>query len=220
MAIKSSIFHTESYKFIEKAIIQFLNSQPNFMSIATAQSPRAVGDAIQHVLSEQFDSLLGDISIDYSPSFARRAMADLAFTDRDELHYIVDVKTHRLDTAFNIPNITSVRRLIRLYEDDTNYFLILMVKYNLSQTQLNVDQVHFVPIEFLNWNCLTTGALGWGQIQIANTNRINISPAQSRKQWMLDLCEAMLAFYPREIIKINDRFSYIEGVKRFWEARQ
>ena len=31
---------------------------------------------------------------------------------------------------------------------------------------IQVQKVHFVPIEFLSWDCLTIGALGWGQIQI------------------------------------------------------
>lgn len=38
-------------------------------------------------------------------------MADLAFKDPDGFYYIVDVKTHRLGTAFNMPNLTSVERL-------------------------------------------------------------------------------------------------------------
>ena len=45
-------------------------------------------------------------------------MADLAFTDKDDCYYIVEVKTHRLDTTFNMPNLTSVERMSRFYEDD------------------------------------------------------------------------------------------------------
>ena len=53
-------------------------------------------------------------------------MADLAFEDLDGYYYIVDVKTHRLSTKFNMPNLTSVERLARFYEDDKNYFVVLM----------------------------------------------------------------------------------------------
>ena len=196
-----------------------LNAQPDFLTERTAASTRAAGDAIQDILSERFQSLLGDLCVEYSPSFARRAMADLAFTDVDGNYHVVDVKTHRLDTSFNMPNLTSIRRLIRLYEDDSNYFVTLMVKYRLDQTRIIAESVNFVPIEFLSWDCLTIGALGWGQIQIANANRINIVDGYSRRAWMLDLCEAVLEFYPREIAKINDRMSYIERVRRTWRDR-
>ena len=216
---KSRIFHAAEYKSIESSIVTLLNDQPDFLSTRTAPSTRAVGDAIEDILSEGLQPLLGNLSVEYSASFARRAMADIAFTDVDDLYYVVDVKTHRLDTAFNMPNLTSVQRLARLYEDDQNYFVLLMVKYRLEDIHLIVDTVHFVPIEFLSWDCLTIGALGTGQIQIANANHINIIDGYSRKSWMLELCDVMLDFYPREIAKITDRIGYIESVKQSWQDK-
>ena len=56
-------------------------------------------------------------------------MADLAFTDKDGIYSVVDVKTHREDTQFNMPILTSVERLSRFYESDTNVFALIMVKY-------------------------------------------------------------------------------------------
>ena len=82
-----------------------------------------------------------------------------------------------------------------------------------------METAYFVPIEFLGWDCLTIGALGWGQIQIANANNINIVQGYSRKQWMLGLCDAMLDFYPREIAKITDRIGYIESVRQSWQDK-
>ena len=78
-----------------------------------------------------------------------------------------------------------------------------MVRYALKGSRVEVSDVLFIPIEFLDWECLTIGALGWGQIQIANSNRIKINHGFSRKEWMLSLCEAMFEFYPREIFKIE-----------------
>jgi len=171
---KSGIFYTDTYKGIEVKIKDFLNSQKDFLSPSTAQSPRAVGDAIQSILSESFESVFGkDLCAEYSTDFARRSMADLAFKDKDDIYYIIDVKTHRTDTKFNMPNLTSVERLSRFYEDDRNYFILLMASYHLEKTKAQITEVRFNPIEFLGWNCLTIGALGWGQIQIANSNYMN-----------------------------------------------
>ena len=217
--MKSRIFYAAKFKAIEKAIVKLLNSQPEFLSAQTAASPRAAGDAIQTILSEHFQSILGDLSAEYSAQFARRAMADLAFTDTDGFYYVVDVKTHRLETHFNMPNLTSVERLARFYEDDKNYFVTLIVEYTVKGTRVQVTKAHFVPIEFLAWNCLTIGALGWGQIQIANANIINIDAGYSRKKWMLELCDVMLEFYPREIGKINERIAYFKRVKREWKKK-
>jgi len=115
MMHKSKIFYTNTYKELEKKIADFLNHQTDFLSPRTINSPRAVGDAIENILVENFGTILGDLSKEYSSTFARRAMADLAFTDKDDFYYVVDVKTHRLDTKFNMPNLTSVERLARFY---------------------------------------------------------------------------------------------------------
>ncbi len=214
--MKSRIFSTDEYLKIAERARRFLNDQAGLLSPNTVKSPRAVGDALQDVLAAHFESFLGDYRSDYSAEFARRAMADMAFSDTDRNYYVIDVKTHREDTKFNMPNLTSVERLSRFYEDDANYFVLLLIKYTTDETRILVNRIDFVPIEFLDWNCLTVGALGWGQIQIANSNRIELNSNTTRKKWMLEMCDILLEFYPKEIGKIGDRITYFEKVKKRW----
>lgn len=157
--LKSQIFFTNAYKEIQSQILETLNSHKEFLTGSTANSPRAVGDAIQDILGEECQRILGDMCTNYSADFARRAMADLAFTDKNDFYYVVDVSTFRTDTYFNMPNIVSVERLARFYEDDKNYFVILSVSYHVSGTRVIITEVRFSPIEFYMWDCLTIGAL-------------------------------------------------------------
>lgn len=66
---------------------------------------------------------------------------------------------------------------------------------------------------------MTIGALGWGQIQIANSNQITLKPQYSRKKWMLEMCDALLLFYPKEIAKIEGRIGRFEEVKDAWTMK-
>jgi hypothetical protein len=216
----NKIFNTDNFNKLEDSIKNFINSQSDFLSERTISSPRAVGDAIQDLLEDGFQKILGDLVVNYSSDFARRAMADLAFNDVDGNYYVVDIKTHRLDTHFNMPNLTSVERLSRFYEDDKNYFVILSVAYSVSALKIRVETVHFVPIEFLDWDCLTLGALGWGQIQIANSNKIVLNPDGGRTEWMIRMCDTLFEFYDREIGKIGHRVEYFKKVKARWEAKR
>jgi len=218
---KSQIFYGNSHrKEIEQKLKKFLNEQTDFLSERTINSPRAVGDAIENIIVENFKTILGDLVGEYSSSFARRAMADLAFTDRDGFYYVVDVKTHRLNTKFNMPNLTSVERLSRFYEEDVNYFSLMKIDYRTNGTRIEIEKVTFVPIEFFDWDCLTIGALGWGQIQIANANIVKIKPKNSRKKWMLELCDTMLEFYPKEIGKIGERIKHFKKIRKVWEKKK
>jgi hypothetical protein len=218
--VKSKVFHTDEYLAIQTRVKDLINGNPDFLSQNTARSPRAAGDAIEDIVARSFDQILGPACSEYSSDFARRAMADVAFKDVDGLYYIVDVKTHREDTKFNMPNLTSVERLSRFYEDDSNYFTILMISYSVAGNTARVSEVKFAPIEFLGWDCLTIGALGWGQIQIANSNYVTVRPGYSRKQWMLEFCDVMLDFFPKEISKIGDRISRFEQVREFWRKKE
>lgn len=218
--MKSSFFYGGHYQSVAEKVKKHINSAPEFLSEQTSQSTRAVGDAIEGLIAEKFDSFLGDWCNEYSSSFSRRAMADIAFKDKEDFYCVVDVKTHRADTRFNMPNLTSVERLSRFYEDNQNIFALIVVKYVLDGTRVDVTEVSFSPIEFLDWDCLTVGALGWGQIQIANSNNVVINHGYSRKRWMLEFCETMLEFYPREILKTQDRIGRFKNVKSYWEKQE
>ena len=218
--MKSTFFYDGHQEGIADSIKEFLNSAPEFLSPRTTSSTRATGDAIEELISEQFDTLLGGWCSEYSSDFSRRAMADLAFRDREDFYCIVDIKTHREDTRFNMPNLTSVERLSRFYEDDKNVFSVLMVTYTLAGNRINVTDVMFQPIEFLDWDCLTVGALGWGQIQIRDSSRVTVNEGYSRKEWMLTLCDVMLGFYPQEILKIEDRMDRFRNIRVGWEAKE
>jgi len=92
--MRSRLFYTDQYLSVQATVREFLNAQSEFLSPRSLRSTRAVGDAVQDVVSEHFETLVGSICSECSKEFARRAMADVAFTDPDGLYYVVDVKTH------------------------------------------------------------------------------------------------------------------------------
>jgi hypothetical protein len=217
----SKLFSSKLNVEIEKSACKLLNTKKSEFSSAATKSPRAVGDIAQDVLAENFAEIAPKgLIAEYRKDFGRRDMEDFAFKDEGGFYYAVDVKTHRKSTTFNRPNLTSVKKLADLYEDDKKYFVVMMLAYDVSRNNIHFDHVNFVPIEFLQWNCLTLGALGKGQIQIADSNKLSITPMYSRRAWMIELCDRLLAFYPREIEKIGKRVSHFEVVKASWEARR
>ena len=111
-------------------------------------SPRSVGDAVQEYLADPiFPDILSRHGIDVATEFGRRAMEDIAFKDSDNNYYAVDVKTHNLDTDFNMPNLISVKRLSTFYKnDDNNHFCILIVAYHVVDAAILFENCHFILI--------------------------------------------------------------------------
>lgn len=218
--MNSKILEKTTLLQFEKKMLDLLNGCVDFNNKRIISSPRAVGDIVQEVVGEKMTECFPkELVMNYNSSFARRAMEDVAFFDTDENYYIIDIKTHNKNTNFNMPNLTSVERLAKRYKDDKVFFIILLVEYITEEDKLKFEKVTFCPIENLQWSCLTIGALGWGQIQIANANRVEIDRSQTRKTWMLQLCDVLDMFYPKEIAKIEQRIKYFQDIREFWENR-
>ena len=203
-------------------ILEILNRDAqSIVSVNSMSSPRSIGDAVQEFLAHKgLAEALSKIGISHIDSdFSRRSMEDIAFEDNNGNYYAVDVKTHNLSTQFNMPNLISVRRIANFYRNDSNTFCILIVSYKVVDNKLEYGECYFAPIEAFSWDCLTLGALGWGQIQIANANNLQFNQTVSRKQWMLDMCDRLELFYNEEIGKIVERKDWFSTIRQEWENK-
>lgn len=216
-----SIFSKENLKYIENFnddILSKLNNEFIKTLNNVDKTPRIIGDLTEKFLRNIFYNNLPDnVGKFINKEFGRREMADFAFEDNYDNYIIVDVKTHTKDTEFNMPNITSVKRLAEFYKNDKNIFSLLIVTYDGKNDKF--DDIYFIPIEYLKWSCLTLGALGNGQIQIANSNIIEIDINNTRKKWMLEFIDIVDNFYEHEAEKILERKKYFYDIRKYWESK-
>ena len=68
--------------------------------------------------------------------------------------------------------------------------------------------------EFLSGNTVKSTRAAGDAIQ-----DILSRPQNPRKAWMLELCDTLFEFYPREIAKITDRIEHFKSVRAFWEKK-
>lgn len=216
-----SIFSKENLKYIENFnddILSKLNNEFIKTLNNVDKTPRIIGDLTENFLRDIFyNNLPKNLGTFINRKFGRREMADFAFEDNYNNYIIVDVKTHTKYTEFNMPNITSVKRLADFYKNDQNIFSLLIVTYDSMKN--NFDNIYFIPIEYLNWSCLTLGSLGNGQIQIANSNIINVDTNNTRKKWMLEFIDVVYNFYEHESEKIIERKKYFKEIRKYWESK-
>lgn len=207
---------------VAEGIMALLNeNSARIVPSQSLNSPRAVGDNVQEYLAEEGleQALKRTDIVNVQNDFTRRSMEDIAFTDGQGNYYAVDVKTHNINTQFNRPNLISVQRLAKFYKNDTNTFCILIISYKVENKTIVFTDCKFKPIEEFSWNgCLTLGALGWGQIQIYDANKLAFNnPSIGRKRWMLELCDTLEKFYDEEIGKINERKLWFSSIRNYWE---
>lgn len=214
-----NILENGDYKFIKSRVTKLLQQEERILSVNTSRSTRAAGDAIQAVISKNAELIFDNIATKIDITGSRRAFADIIITDKFQNEYSIDVKTHRGNSKFHMPNITSVKRLAEYYKDPKHFFCLLIVKYDVDITDVKIEDVVFAAIENISKECFTLGNLGNGQIQLKNAKNLQIDYCYNRFIWMGDMCEKLLRFYPNEITKINKRIEYFEKIKRELEIK-
>ncbi len=208
-----NIFQTGKSSEIEKELQKRMGLIKSMFSSQSLNSPRAVGDSIQDIIEELFIELLdNDNSFKVEKSTTRRSMADLTVVDKNKFTYFVDIKTHNLNTEFNMPNLSSIKRLYDLYKDDNKFFALLFISYKTENNVFDLKNISFFPIEYVNWKSLTIGALGWGQLQILNSNKIILDEEQTRSSWIKTFNKKIKIFYENEKVKIDKRQKYFSNL--------
>lgn len=202
-----------------RRIQEYLAANKELMTTNTARSTRAAGDAIEARISQAFPNLCAFELRDFAAGTSRKSTDDLSFRDERGGKYLVDVKTHRVDASFSMPNITSIPKVFQIHEDPQAYFLILFVRYRLNELEITCDEVILTPIEHLDWSCLRFGNIGEGQIQLKKATNLELNSRQTRKQWMLEMCELLLAFYPKEKKKLERRLLEAQKYRDLWKSR-
>ena len=197
---------------LKARIETFLQAEESFIvSEEFRRSTRGVGDAIEGLIVDRFGDITRGLVDSVNTDFSRRAMEDLSF-QIDVRYYAVDVKTHRDEPGFHMPNLTSVKRLMDFYDNDDNFFVVVMINYRLTNAG-RLERVTAIvePIEWFDWSCMRIGSLGWGQLQFRSASDIRINRDQSRKDWLWSFAEELREHYAGEVSKIKERVEYLEA---------
>lgn len=202
---------------LETQILEHLQGHaPEFLTASTARSTRAAGDAIENIVSAALPGLLSDLTGSWVEDLSRRAMADARIQTASGAVYDIDIKTHQIGTKFSRSNLISWRRLAKFYERPENTFLIVLVSYEVTGHDVAFKACRTFPIEWLSWETLSLGLLGWGQIQFTNTRSFQEVTGNSRSAWMTEMCDRLLDFYPNEVAKIQDRIAFARKIRERW----
>jgi hypothetical protein len=160
---------------------------------------RGVADVIEKYICEQITKIDNkELIIEQSTS--KRSLEDIQIKNNQEL-YKIDIKTHDLNSDFSMPNLISVDRLKKFYENKNNHLIYIIVSYQTINeiTQIKNIQIRFV--EELSWEILGIQNLGKGQLQIKNMNNELIFVEPNREEWINTLKQNMIKFYKKQSAK-------------------
>ena len=167
---------------------------------------RGIADIIEVMVSDIILNLKDQSIKESYEAKSKRSIEDVGLitTDYDDIK--IDIKTHDSESDLSMPNLISISRIKKFYENDKNLLLYVFVKYHTDNNSIQVSEVIVKSIEQIDWSCLTIGNLGKGQLQITNMNDISFNDFLSRKDWMERLSYDVIIYYRSLINKIETKW--------------
>lgn len=167
---------------------------------------RGIADIIEQDVSKIILNLKSRIIKESYEAKSKRSIEDVGLITNDYDDVKIDIKTHDTESELSMPNLISIARLKKFYENDRNLLVYVFVKYINHGNNVQVLQVKVKPIEQINWECLTIGNLGKGQLQITDMNKISFQNFMTRKDWMERLSYDAIIYYQKLIDKIRNNW--------------
>ena len=187
---------------IQKAIDQELKS--NYSTENLMQ--RGIADIIEQDVSRIILNLKSNIIKESYEAKSKRSIEDVGLITNDYDDVKIDIKTHDAESELSMPNLISVARIKKFYENPRNLLLYVFVTYVNRGNNIEVMRVKVKPIEQLNWECLTIGNLGKGQLQVKNMDEISFQTFMTRNDWMERLSYDVVIYYQSLIKKIQTKW--------------
>ena len=182
------------------------NNLPKEVTYESGLMQRGIADLIESRASDIILNLKHQSIKESYEAKSKRSIEDvgLVTTEYDDIK--IDIKTHDSDSDLSMPNLISISRIKKFYENDRNLLLYVFVKYVTHGRLIQILDTKVKAIEQFNWECLTIGNLGKGQLQVKNMDEISFQSHMTRKDWMERLSCDVIIYYQSLIKKIQTKW--------------
>lgn len=138
----------------------------------------------------------------------RKAIGDFMLTDS----HAINVKSNNVDKQNYSPNMISIKKMHEWVFERRHELSFVFVDYSVRDGKLEIlKESGLVPIEHIDWNCLSIEAQGYGVIQLCRP--LNVIPSQTKGQFY----EGFLKEYKKFMLKEAKKHQSFS--KRFIDPR-
>ena len=158
-----------------------------------------ISDKIEKIIAEEHG---------YTWQPAGKSIGDFWLSE----HEPVDVKSNNVNKNNFSPNLVSAMKMWKFIEQNDKQLYFVFVDYELkNRTEINIiDESDFIPVHYLDWDCLSIQCQGLGVIQYKHP--IKMTP-QTEEEWKEKFKERYAAYIEKERTKLIEIENVI-GLKK------
>lgn len=145
---------------------------------------RTIGDLISYkiknIIKDYNDPIIE--SLDFKER--KRSLEDFVIIEKSGKENLFNTKTHNVGSKFSMPNLSSVKKIKDVLENENNDIFYIFVDYYMNGLSAIIVSVKIKNVTELNLNYLRIGSLGKGQLQMVDYEKCLYSELKDKQEWL------------------------------------
>lgn len=200
---------TESQQNIKNHLTELITENLQDFNLVDGGQQRTIGDLVEKKVIEIILQNQNPIINEVKLSTGKKSMEDVSVVS-DGVTYMLDPKSHNVDSEFSMPNLSSISRIKKLFDNDKKEMMYVFVDYRIFGQVVRIEDIKVLYLWELDMSMLGIGALGKGQLQIKNLNKELVISDEGKQIWYGKLKTQVKEYLAKQIKKI-------EKQKKEWE---
>ena len=200
---------TESQQNIKNHLTELITENLQDFDLVDGGQQRTIGDLVEKKVIEIILQNQNPIINEVKLSTGKKSMEDVSVVS-DGVTYMLDPKSHNVDSEFSMPNLSSISRIKKLFDNDKKEMMYVFVDYKIDGQVVKIEDIKVLYLWELDMSMLGIGALGKGQLQIKNLNKELVISDEGKQIWYGKLKTQVKEYLAKQIKKI-------EKQKKEWE---
>ena len=200
---------TESQQNIKNYLTELITENLQDFDLVDGGQQRTIGDLVEKKVIEIVLQNQSPIINEVKLSTGKKSMEDVSVVSNG-VTYMLDPKSHNVDSEFSMPNLSSISRIKKLFDNDKKEMMYVFVDYKIDGQVVRIEDIKVLYLWELDMSMLGIGALGKGQLQIKNLNKELVISDEGKQIWYGKLKTQVKEYLVKQIKKI-------EKQKKEWE---
>ena len=200
---------TESQLNIKNHLTELITENLQDFDLVDGGQQRTIGDLVEKKVIEIILQNQNPIINEVKLSTGKKSMEDVSVVSNG-VTYMLDPKSHNVDSEFSMPNLSSISRIKKLFDNDKKEMMYVFVDYKIDGQVVRIEDIKVLYLWELDMSMLGIGALGKGQLQIKNLNKELVISDEGKQIWYGKLKTQVKEYLAKQIKKI-------EKQKKEWE---
>jgi len=200
---------TESQLNIKNHLTELITENLQDFDLVDGGQQRTIGDLVEKKVIEIVLQNQSPIINEVKLSTGKKSMEDVSVLSNG-VTYMLDPKSHNVESEFSMPNLSSISRIKKLFDNDKREMMYVFVDYKIDGQVVRIEDIKVLYLWELDMSMLGIGALGKGQLQIKNLNKELVISDEGKQIWYGKLKTQVKEYLAKQIKKI-------EKQKKEWE---